>query len=84
VAQGSRLEDENIKSHHRLKELQMSATTITITTAPTSTAGAPKRSFKRRYTVAQGNAIQGVGMLGGSALLAVSATSTAQVCCAPG
>ena len=49
----------------------MSATTITtLSSTPTAT---PKRSFKRRYTVAQGNAIQATGLLGGSALLAAAA-----------
>ena len=47
----------------------MSATTIT--TAPTATA--PKRAFKRRYTVAQGNAIQAAGITAGSSLLAAAA-----------
>ena len=47
--------------------------TTTITTTPAVTASASKRSFKRRYTVAQGNAIQSAGLLGGSGLLAAAA-----------
>ena len=45
----------------------MSATTITqtITTSP-------KRSFRRRYTVAQGTAYQVWGLIGGSMLLALA------------
>ena len=45
----------------------MSATTIT-QTATTS----PKRSFRRRYTVAQGTAYQVWGLISGSALLALA------------
>jgi len=49
----------------------MSATTIT-TTAQTTTTSQPKRTFKRRYTVAQGNAIQVAGVAGGGGLLAIA------------
>ncbi|MBV9336343.1 MAG: hypothetical protein JO243_10665 [Solirubrobacterales bacterium] len=48
----------------------MSATTITTTQPTTSTQ--PKRTFKRRYTVAQGNAVQAGGMAGGAALLGMA------------
>jgi hypothetical protein len=51
----------------------MTATaTLSAPTAPQA-AAAPKRSFKRRYTVARGNAIQGAGMLAGAGLLAGAA-----------
>ena len=46
----------------------MSATTITETTTTTI----PKRSFRRRYTVAQGTAYQVWGLISGSALLALA------------
>jgi len=48
----------------------MSATTITTTQPTTSTQ--PERTFKRRYTVAQGNATQAGGMAGGAALLGMA------------
>lgn len=43
---------------------------ITATHTPTTT---PKRSFRRRYTVARGTAYQAWGMISGSALLALAA-----------
>lgn len=52
----------------------MSATTITTTSSPAPATA--KRAFKRRYTVAQGNTIQAAGILGGSALLGLSAALT--------
>ena len=45
----------------------MSATTITQTTTTS-----PKRSFRRRYTVAQGTAYQVWGLISGAALLALA------------
>ncbi len=52
----------------------MSATAIAPGTVSTPTA--PRRSFKRRYTVARGNAIQATGMLGGAGLLGAAASLT--------
>jgi hypothetical protein len=42
---------------------------ITATHTPTTT---PKRSFRRRYSVARGNAYQAWGVFSGSALLALA------------
>jgi hypothetical protein len=53
----------------------MSATTIP-TTAQTATTSQSKRTFKRRYTVAQGNAIQAAGMAGGAGLLAIASVNS--------
>ena len=44
-------------------------TAIAATHTPTTT---PKRSFRRRYSVARGNAYQAWGILSGSALLALA------------
>jgi len=49
----------------------MSATTIT---AQAATHTTPKRTFKRRYTVAQGNAIQAADIVAGAGLLASAAS----------
>ncbi|MBV9945134.1 MAG: hypothetical protein JO262_23625 [Solirubrobacterales bacterium] len=45
----------------------MSATTITQTTTTS-----PRRSFRRRYSVAQGTAYQVWGVISGSVLLALA------------
>jgi hypothetical protein len=48
--------------------------TATLTASPAAAAtAAPKRAFKRRYSVARGNAIQATNMLAGSGLLATAA-----------
>src|SRR4051812_33569852 len=47
--------------------------TLTASTATSPAVAAAKRSFKRRYTVARGNGIQGAGMLAGTGLLVAAA-----------
>jgi len=49
----------------------VSATSITTAQPAPATS---KRTFKRRYSAAQGNAIQATGMAAGAALLAASAS----------
>jgi hypothetical protein len=53
-------------------EMSVTITTSAPTTTTTTTSTRPKRTFKRRYTVAHGNAIQAAGMAGGAGLLAIA------------